>query len=307
MKFGALGFSYNNFDPFGERLRQFGYYTINLGDNTQTIATRHVYRELGIPDSEVVVVDRDTLSTYDGEDVMLIMNAAFGGGSFPLSPKIHPIFVGFHAGVTVIQNNADFLRLHQPIGCRDTATTNFMLEHGIEAFTSGCVTLAMPNRLEVPEHPKLLIVYGEGAGQLPSQVLKYIPDDLADTVEFVFHRLAVDQYPLSNVQCRHAETYELGLLQKYRDQATLILTSLHHVAAPCIAMGIPVIVCRVDVDNRFSFLKELLPITTPDKCDQIDWRPVAVNVDDIRAQFIRAVDARIAHIKGAALKPATVY
>lgn len=62
-----------------------GMYSTNLGDYMQTLGVRSAYRRLGIPDEETVAIDRDTLSTYDGEPVVLPMNACFSDWAFPLS------------------------------------------------------------------------------------------------------------------------------------------------------------------------------------------------------------------------------
>jgi hypothetical protein len=185
MKFGILTFGYNNFSWFEDHLRRFGHYTINLGDNAQSIAIRHVYRTLGIPDDETVLINRDALPSYDGERAILIMNGVFLNWSFPLPPSIHPIFVGFHTPENVIQQNVETFKRHEPIGCRDSATTELMRSHGVQAFTTGCLTLTLPPRAESPPAPKMFVVYGANGGGFPSQVLKHIPAHLSDSAEFI--------------------------------------------------------------------------------------------------------------------------
>ena len=292
MKFGVLGFGYDHFENFAEQLKGEGgkgYYTVNLGDNTQSIATRYVYRQAGISDEDMILINRDSLASYDGEKAVLIMNGVFWEWSFPIPMTITPIFIGFHANEGVIRNNKYFFKRHEPIGCRDSATTKLMQSHGISAFTTGCLTLALPPRSTVPTAPKLLVVYGDGGGALPAQVLKYIPAHLADTAEFIFHRFPVSSHPLSLQQCMAVERYERDILEQYRSRATIVLTPLHHACTPAMAMGIPVIVCRNDFDPRFSFLQDLLPIYTPDRFSQINWNQEPVNVDNIRAKLLHRV------------------
>lgn len=58
MKFGVLGFGYDRYELFAQQLERKGYYTVNLGDNTQSIAMRYVYRQAGISDEEMILVNR---------------------------------------------------------------------------------------------------------------------------------------------------------------------------------------------------------------------------------------------------------
>ena len=292
MKFGVLGFRYNNFGHFEDQLQRCGYYTVNLGDNTQSIAARHIYRELGISDDEVILINRDALPNYQDERAVLIMNGVFLDWCFPIPPSIIPLFIGFQAKEDVIKGNIEFLKRHEPIGCRDSATAFLLQANGVQAFTTGCITLALPPRTNWPTKPKTLIVYGHGAGDFPSDILKHLPATIADTVEFIFHRLAVNTFPLSAEDCLLAERYETDLLRKY-EEATLVLTPLHHVAAPCLAKGIPTIICRRQMDVRFSFLEELLPIYTPENFHLVDWNPTAVNVNNIREKLIQTVRSQI--------------
>lgn len=57
------------------------------------------------------------------------------------------------------------------------------------------------------------------------------------------------------------EQYARYVLERYRTQAKLVITSKIHVAMPCIALGIPVIFI---VDNpfneRFDVLSGIVPI-----------------------------------------------
>lgn len=278
-KFGVLRFGYENFFAFDELRRRDGSYDVNLGDNAQSIAVRNLLRDIGVGDEQIITVNRDTLSKYAGPPCSLIMNAVFFQQSFPLPPTIRPIFIGFQADEHVISSNLGLFKLHEPIGCRDSATTERMKNHGIAAFTTGCVTLTFPPRVQEPEDGRVLIVYGS---EFPSSVLQYIPKELSERCEFIYHRLPVDEFPVSVRTHQLAETYEKALLDRYRATAKLVLTPLHHVAAPCIAMGIPVIVCRSKNDDRFSFLEELTPIYTPDQFSSIDWHPDELDVSSSR-------------------------
>jgi hypothetical protein len=286
IKCGVLTFGYEGSTGFLTKLSQKGYYSINLGDNTQSIAIRHAYTQLGFSDELLVPINRDTLPSYRGERAYLIMNGVFSGGAFPLPPTIIPIFVGFHAKESVIREHAGLLRRFQPIGCRDDTTTELMQSLKIQASTTGCLTLTLPRRSVSPTVPRLLIVYGDGTSGVPSNIFRYVPVKLVRAIELIFHRLPLTNFPPTTQQREAAERYEQALLNHYRDEATLVLTSLHHVASPCLAMGIPVIVCRHKCSPRFSFLKRLTPIYLPDDFERIDWNPAPLDITAIRDNLL---------------------
>ncbi|MBB5703908.1 hypothetical protein FHS76_003823 [Ochrobactrum daejeonense] len=295
MKFGVLTFGYNSlyFDAFRKKREQDGYYDVNLGDNAQSIAVRNLYKQSGISDDQIVEVDREALCEYTGPKTIVIMNGVFYSDTFPISDSIIPIFIGFHTTKDVIREQRDFFLRHQPIGCRDDGTTAAMQEFGIEAFTTGCLTLTLPPRESKPQSPKLLVVYGSGAGYLPPAVFHHTPEHLLANAQFIYHRLPAMRFPFDAQLREEAERYERALMARYRQEATLVLTPLHHVATPCLAFGIPVIICRVRNDVRFSMVDKLLPIHTPASFSEIDWNPPAVNIDSIRDELIRLVKARL--------------
>jgi hypothetical protein len=105
-------------------------------------------------------------------------------------------------------------------------------------------------------------------------------------MEFIFHRLPMTNFPPTAQQCAEAERYEQALLNQYRTEATLVLTPLHHVASPCMAMGIPVIVCRHKSDPRFSFLQKLIPIHLPGDMERIDWDPAPLDLTSVRDNLL---------------------
>lgn len=293
MKFGVITFGYDKFPGFEKSLQNDGYYDINLGDFAQSISIKNIYNRLGIDDSQIIRINRDALPEYDSGPAIVIMNGVFYPSSFPLPTNITPIFIGFHAAKHTIETHHDFLRRHQPIGCRDDGTTKLMQSYGIEAFTTGCITLSLDPRTEQPKKPKLLIVYGRGAGHLPGGVLRKIPYQLLKNAEFIFHRLPANKFPFGSEMRMAAESYEQALFDRYRREATLVLTSLHHVATPCMAFGIPVIICRRDDNVRFSTIEKLTPIYTPGKFGLIDWNPAPVDVSIFRANLLDLAEAKI--------------
>ncbi|MGV0033849.1 MAG: polysaccharide pyruvyl transferase family protein [Candidatus Azotimanducaceae bacterium WSBS_2022_MAG_OTU7] len=115
------------------------------------------------------------------------------------------------------------------------------------------------------------------------------------------------------------------LLERYRTQAKLVITSKLHCALPCIAMGIPVIFFADKRDERLHLVREFIPINpyiaigsehagakilpTPDKYrfkvfmrrlkskawhhlryrrawQKIDWDPAPVDVTDVKKTIL---------------------
>lgn len=297
MKFGALGFSYAGFAPFARSQQELGFYTANLGDMAQTIATRELYRSLGIAERDIVVIDRDRLPLYAGEPAALLMNGVFPGHSFPIPETITPVFIGFTTAAPVVRKQRDLLRRHAPIGCRDAATMTMLREHGIDAYVSGCVTMTLPRRSQAPAAERLFIVYGARAGELPSAVLRHIPPRLLDSAVLIDHRLPVGEFPLPPDSAGWIERYERHLLNRYRDEASLVLTPLLHVSSPCLAMGVPAIIARRDRDPRFSLIGDILPVHT-DRFEEIDWAPGAPGCETIARSYRQRV-AQALHDIGA--------
>jgi len=285
MKIGVLTFGYANF-PYGQQLMaQQGHYTVNLGDNAQTIAARSLLARLGATAEDVVSIDRDRLGEYDGPPVAVLMNAAFRSQCFPVAPQIRPIFLGFWTRPETMRENADYLRAHAPIGCRDIVTAAQLNDMGIEAFVTGCVTLTLEPR-QSPDAGHVYIVYGSGAGELPPTLLGHIPSELLNHARLVFHRLPVFEQPLSIETQSRAEHYEGHFMAELEREARLVITSLHHVAAPAMAKGIPTIICRVDRDTRFSLLETLTPIHVPGEFEGVNWNPAAADIEPYRTDYI---------------------
>jgi hypothetical protein len=293
VKYGVLTFSYRHFAHFETQLEAAGAYTVNLGDNMQSLATRGLYRELGIPDSAMIDIDRDSLATYDGPPVKLLMNGVFAAHCFPLPPQVHPIFVGFHAKLETLLPRLEELRRHQPIGCRDPHTQAILAANGIAAEVTGCVTLTLPRRPAGFKGRKVFAVVGDGAGKLPASLFACMPRDLLARTELVFQRMPVFESPISSATMRHAERYAAHLLETYRREAALVVTPLHHAASPCMAAGIPVILARKNADVRFGHLATILRLHEPADFPTIDWQPTPPALDAVRSHIVQAVRSRL--------------
>lgn len=198
----------------------------NLGDNIQTLAVaQHVTQ------TEYKFVDRDFLDRYEGDEVAIVMNGWFTHNpqNWPPSPKITPIFFGFHltpSAVSIFERHKGYFAKFAPIGCRDQATANIVRTWGVEAYMSGCATMTFPSRRIQPAHPITLFV---------DQKTRYIaPSSKKGAMRFS-HFLPI---PMDNeVKLAVAGQF----LDFYHKKAGLVVTSRIHCAMPCAAIGIPVI------------------------------------------------------------------
>ena len=304
MKYGYLEFRYNNRGSFDVQDGAGPDVTINIGDNIQSLAVRSLYNRLGIGEDDLVGVNRDDLVNYGGEPVTLLMNGCFNRDCFPLPPTITPLFFGFNTkSVKLIRQNRAMFRKHEPIGCRDNATRQLFLSHGISAYVTGCVTLTLEKRIRSPEQGKVVIAYGSGSGEFPGALLQHIPAPLLQAATFVFQRQPVKVRPLGDTEVEAADRTARGYLDFYETQASLIITPLLHVASPCMALGIPVILARKDLDRRFTGINRLGPVYTPDNFRSIDWSPAVVDLEQIKQAMADIVGQLL---KGAPIRPSDI-
>jgi hypothetical protein len=218
----------------------------NLGDEIQTLATE---QHLPRVDSRI---DRDSLASFEAnEKHVVILQGWFSVSperSFPPSDAIIPIFIGFHirgrAREYLLSGaRLDYLKAHEPIGCRDNGTRRMLERAGVRAYTTHCLTLTFPTREREPEHGLVFIVDGE---DLP------IPRSLRRGAVYVTHASSVS---LGDEGKRIAAQQ---LLDSYRDHARLVITTKLHCALPCLAMGIPVVFFgEPDRNYRLDILKDL--------------------------------------------------
>lgn len=293
MLFGTIGFSYGNTAPSRQSFARTGLVSANLGDNIQTLAVRELYLRLGVPAEQITRIDRDSLTRYDGPPVVLPMNAVFHRGALPLSPKIIPLWIGFHANADTIAEHRDWLAGQGLIGCRDPATASALLAQGIAAEVTGCLTLAFAPRRAAPNpaRARVLIVHGQGSGALPGAALATMPPDLLARAEFIVQRREMTALPLLPSDMNDNDHIAERLLQRYRKTALLMVTPLHHAAAPAIALGIPTVVIRREASDRFGFLQQVLQVHVGPDFSGVDWRPAPVDLATVRAaQWARFAD-----------------
>ncbi len=224
--------------------------SVNLGDQVQSFAAEQYLPRL---DGHI---DRDTLDTVSGpEKTLVIMNGWFSDKpqNWPPSRAVEPVFFGFHASY---YNNFNkrflegdsiaYLKTQEPIGCRDRQTRDWLRERGVDAFYSKCLTLTFPKRESTPENGKVFLVDVEYY-PIPKSLRK--------------KGVKVSQMTVPFYDDDTKRKMMRQLLETYKKEAALVVTSKLHCAMPCLAMGIPVVFIGKPDDYRTTILRDVgLPI-----------------------------------------------
>jgi hypothetical protein len=79
--------------------------------------------------------------------------------NWPPTDKIYPLFLAFHLNETaknevLSTEGVNYLRKHEPIGCRDYYTVRTLESVGIKAYFSGCMTLTLGKTYKTEEKSK---------------------------------------------------------------------------------------------------------------------------------------------------------
>lgn len=272
---------------YGNNKKQSKYFQyINLGDYIQTFAIDNIYKIMNIPQSNIVSIDGFNMSEYTGELISVPMQGWFGfikgRKVFPIKDSIRPVFIGYHCitDAYYTEECLDTYRRYSPIGCRDEATMKKMREHGINSYLTGCLTVTLPEREFVPKEQHIFLV------DPPKDIEKFIPQSLKKNITYITHEILQDSKNYNEAEIKRAEELSLKLLERYKNEATLVITSRLHCAGPCLGMGIPVILARNYFDERYSWIGKYLPLYTPDQFENIDWNPQKVDLSDIKPKLI---------------------
>lgn len=256
--------------------------THNIGDTIQSLGLKNAYKKIGIKDEDIVYIERDTLSQYNGtEYIILPMAASFSYSDehpdmFPVSNKIIPVWFGTQC----FDYNLDALEAlckGDIVGCRDEYTMQRLRKDGIEAYISGCISLQFGEAREKKEYKKVFLV------DIPDSVKPYIPEQWKDREEQVTH---IQRFEANSIEERREKQFKYAekQLNRYRDEAALVITSRFHCAIPCISMGIPTIVVKEDIacDPRYGGMDKLFHVYKPDEFANIDWNVIPPDVKEIQ-------------------------
>ncbi len=267
---------------------------INIGDYIQALASSQYYPHVD------GFLDRDEdLNSYDEEPCKMIMNGWYmhNPQNWPPTGKIIPLFVAFHLNVLVREEltssiSVNYLKKHQPIGCRDTNTVDILTSAGIEAYFSGCMTLTLGKKYhnEEKDHttyivdPILSVDYGLNNIYQALRVIVRHPLDIINLLKKdglhlhdgknklkkivktalyykVYSKMFSKDIIMNSTYIHHYvenKNDDFYLLDKAEQlvklyaKARLVITSRIHCALPCLGLETPVIYLREKADDYIS-------------------------------------------------------
>ncbi len=246
----------------------------NVGDFIQSLAAKQYLPRVD------KYIDRDNLQEADSDEIFI------ANGWYLLHEKMHQIKsdncqvlpISIHINNQNDLNTPKNLKLfnkYGSVGCRDMATMHYLQKAGIDAYFSGCLTLTLSknysrnentnNSICLVDLPSQLVLASElntGIGNLPLNV--------SIDVRHILQRILKNNYMQTQILSWHQESLDVktfkqkegfDLAEKTLQQiskASLVITSRLHVALPCLALNVPVILLRQNKDSRFTGYESFL-------------------------------------------------
>ncbi len=268
-----------------------GISLMNIGEPAQILAIDAIYDSMGIPREDRIDIDYYDLDTYDGEYALLPINLMFAYLKYFMkedvifSPKIVPVFLGIAIhDRSLSEESVQLLRNYAPVGCRDEYTLKLMHKYQIPAYLFGCITLTQPKRRQIPLSSKTFFI------DVPIAVEKYVPRELLENAEYLSHMYYGRTQDLCNGNLRE---WAQNRIEKYCNEATLIVTSRFHAALIGIASGIPTILVLNTLIDKYRWIEKFIPIYTPDTYSKINWNPKPVLFENLKTQMCELAKKRI--------------
>ena len=257
----------------------------NIGDYIQTKAVLDL-----VGFNNIKILDRENLDKYNDNVIQTIINGWFmeSPENWPPSEKIKPLFISFHLNPSIEKEllkheSIKYFKSHEPIGCRDIYTRDILLEKGVNAYYSSCITTTIDrnNYLKSKTQAEGIIVIGafdrlkptldyKSSVKLLLSIFKYPFKKIDYTLKLSkFNRhlksqnFKIKRY--SQLNKRPIKSHNEGLnlasemLEKIAESEVMI-TSRIHAALPALAMGLKVIFIDQGLDHinhkhRLSGLK----------------------------------------------------
>lgn len=280
------------------KIASYSVETNNLGDHIQIIAQLKLLSQLGLEPE--VYLDRDSgIQPRGTDDYFLVMNGWHKrqGHIWPPSNNITPLFIGFHArnkkGLFDNVSNfksVEYLKRHTPVGCRDLHTFNLLRDLNVDCYVSNCLTTTFPKRDKKLTQTKIFV------SSRDDKILGILPENIRSQCEYITHYSKSTDFK-TNMELAQQ------LLDNYRDNAKLVITTFLHCALPCIAMGIPVIVLYPDFDinsthhlsdkQRMSTLISTTPCYYFDEVSYIDWNPPVIDTEKHKQVLVNTFNTRV--------------
>ena len=241
---------------YNDGIQEDDYYTPitgNIGDYIQSLAASQFFPKVD------EYIDRDQLGIYNGQPVNMIMNAWYRlwRKNYVFSDKINPLFVSVHLNQVkdIPESTISYLKKHEPIGCRDYATQDFLLSKGVNAYFTGCMTLTLGNTYHSNKKDKVIYFVDyqiKDESEINQKIVDILQEYKGYSIRYLSHA-----YPLSK-DVKYSFNEAENLLKTYA-KASLVFTRNIHVALPCLSMRVPVILLVPYYDKeRFKGLLSLL-------------------------------------------------
>ena len=282
------------------------FWGANLGDNAQVYALYNIYKYMGISDEDIVLLSRFNVEekAADGSTFIVPICSAmmvnFDFVRFTIEKKIDnqfifiPVSLGLlRIGILNEQNLNKFKdclnRFITPIGCRDSDTAEILRNAGYPCYVNGCITNILPKRDNNKVYDKVYFI------DIPNRLFEYIPQEIKENAIELRQEESPPDYYTEEDYYYAVQRYEL-----LRDTAKLVITNRYHIAIPCVAMGIPVIMCcdniltrlHYGVDIRLTDLNPYIPYYTKEQYSHIDWNPQPVDFEDTKLQMLNLIVSR---------------
>ena len=224
--------------------------TENIGDDVQSyVATKYLPRV-------DYIIDRDNVTSFvpeEREPVVTFMNAWWMNKKFnwPPSPYIYPKMVSMHfTHYDTIYHidqkhittgyGKEYLKNHEPIGCRDSYTRNLLKENGIDAYFSGCMTLTLDKFQGIEKEDYILLV------DVKDEIYEEVKELSKKRIERITNNLDAKEHSKLNWEQRKEKVEEyLKKIQK----ASLVITPRLHCALPALALETPVLFIDYSSNN----------------------------------------------------------
>ena len=259
-------------------------YAKNIGDDIQSYAISQFMPRIDC------MISREELASFKSEDDETVA-AVFGGWfmwnkfRWPPSKQLFPLITGFH----YYERNADldtalrydlpisrfeqfsgvggaYLKDYGPVGCRDLSTLAMMKECGIDAYFSGCVTLTIQLKKDEGDRGDYAVI-----ADLDEDVEDKVKKITENRIPLVKTTHILEAVPDATWDERKARVEKQ--LELYR-RARYVVTTRLHVALPCLAMGVPVLLIErrmMHDPERFKPYDEWLHYYTHDEFMKDDF------------------------------------
>jgi hypothetical protein len=240
---------------------------------------------MGVPQKDIVRINLRDLWEYNGDEVILPIVSVIAGFTpldrHELPSSIEPIFISCSTKVRIGADEVAYLKKYEPVGCRDRFTANELKRHGVQAYVNGCISVTLPKRMKPPINGRVFLV--DISNELRQCIPHHIVENAIETSHNVREYNGLDQLNFTKYR-----------LERYINEARLVVTPKLHCATPCMASGIPVVLALDEVDTRFTFIDSILPVYTKGCYEDIDWETSKpVDIEEHKRRVIRLITSRL--------------